>query len=70
MTSGPEGGFPLASALRRLGHRGPDELGMSEHRGVGLAAARLALVGGDAGRQPLLPLHKAAVLWSVHFHLF
>ncbi len=43
----------LESMLGLLQHRGPDHQGVFYSDGVGLAAARLALVGGDEGNQPV-----------------
>ncbi len=53
LTADPQRVFPLASMVKRLRHRGPDELGLATGYGVGLGSARLALVGGERGRQPI-----------------
>ncbi len=44
----------LREMAERLRHRGPDGSGTWIGDDVGLAHARLAIVGGDRGRQPLL----------------
>ncbi len=43
----------MESVLELLQHRGPDHQGVSYSDGVGMASARLALVGGDEGNQPV-----------------
>ena len=43
----------LPAMLSSLKHRGPDDLAIHEERGVGLGAARLAIIDLAGGRQPM-----------------
>lgn len=48
-----KGGDPLEAMLEVLKHRGPDETGFYRKPGIGLAHARLSIVGIGNGRQPI-----------------
>lgn len=60
-------GMPLTSTLARMGgvieHRGPDDSGQHEERGVGLGMRRLSIIDVAGGHQPMTNEDKS--IWLV-----
>jgi asparagine synthase (glutamine-hydrolysing) len=52
----------LTGMIEMMRHRGPDAEGMYLDEGIGLAMARLTIVGGDEGMQPIWNEDKSLVL--------
>jgi len=53
----------LRSMVAMIRHRGPDEFGLYQGRGVGLGSARLSIIDIDGGQQPIS--NEARTLWIV-----
>ena len=44
----------VSAMLQALSHRGPDDVGLNASESAVLGATRLAIRGGDDGRQPMV----------------
>ena len=53
----------LRSMVAMIRHRGPDEFGLYQGRGVGLGSARLSIIDIDGGQQPIS--NESRTLWIV-----